>query len=803
MADTDQPLQGLRVVDTTAVRGELCARLLADLGAEVFFVEPSAGSASRQMAPFTSEASGGHSLHHAYRNANKLGVTIDLDDAEGLERFHELLARSDAWVNSNAPGELEALGLGWDAVHQRHPHLVVCSISDFGQTGPYAGWRATDTTLGAVSGMAFKAGLPEREPLCPPGALVSDSASIMAAFAVLAAHHQKKDSGAGQHLDVSINETVAQITDWSYPNASVNLHQGLPYPNEVRAGAGLYGVFKCRTGFVRLIILSPRSWLAMREWLGEPEYLQDPELEGFVGRMGIQGPVLDPLYAEHFSTMDHTEAAAEAQRRGIVCTPVLSPAEVLTNEHFETRGTFVQAEVAPGVTGPQMTGYVSFDGTRQGFRTMAPELGQHDAALHELLAADDQRRPAPANPNPEPSLPLADLKVMDFGHGGVGVEGSRILAEFGADVVKIESRQYFDFIRTVMGGEMSASFAASSRSKRGLGVNAKTDKGHEVLLKFAEVADIAIENSSTGAIDSMNAGYQDLSSANPALVMVSSQLLGNHGAYSQWKGYGPNTQPVSGLLHLWDYATGDFPAASQAIFPDHLAGRVCALAAMAGIIGRDRHGKGTYVEAAQIETAVGVIGDLLMAEGIEAGAAQPIGNRSPNGAPWGLYRCQGAEEWVAICVDSDEAWAGLQAAMGNPDWAGDERFATAAGRHTHHDEIDQHLAAWTLPLNKMDVTVACQDAGVAAAPMLTASNQLSDPHYIARGWTNEIDQQDLGRITCEGPALSATAMLPTVQFQAPRLGEHSREVAASFGYTDDEIDAMFDEGVLEGPLPTD
>ena len=151
-----------------------------------------------------------------------------------------------------------------------------------------------------------------------------------------------------------------------------------------------------------------------------------------------------------------------AQRRGIVCTPVLTPEEVLENEHFQSRGTFVDdAEWAPGKTGPIASGLWELDGERQGFRHRAPALGEHDA---EAAWSDDRARPSA--PRPNPSRPLEGLRVLDFGIGGVGVEAGRLFAEYGADVIKIESRSYPDFMRVVMSTEMSASFASSSRSKR-------------------------------------------------------------------------------------------------------------------------------------------------------------------------------------------------------------------------------------------------------------------------------------------------------------------------------------------------
>ena len=152
--------------------------------------------------------------------------------------------------------------------------------------------------------------------------------------------------------------------------------------------------------------------------------------------------------------------------------------------------------------------------------------------------------------------------------------------------MKIESRTYTDFMRLQLGGETNPSFASSSRSKLGFGVNAKTDDGRALLHQLAARSDLVVENNSTGTMDKLGIGFDALQEVNPGLVMVSSQLMGSHGAWSWWRGYGPSTQPPGGLVHLWNYADRDEPAGSMSIYPDHVAGCLGAVASLAAIVGR-------------------------------------------------------------------------------------------------------------------------------------------------------------------------------------------------------------------------
>ena len=785
----ERPLDGTRVIDLADGSGELAGRFLADFGADVIRFEPEAGGSSRQMPPFHD----GRSLYFAYRNFNKRGMTFD------AEQVSTLAARADVLIESFGPGGLAERGIDLEAVRDANPGLVVLQVSDFGQTGPYRDWTASDATLEALGGMQFQAGLPEKPPLLPPGTPAYDIAGLMGALATLSALFQRHGNGGhGQVIDLSTLEALAQQTNWSFSNASATRAKGMDVA-EVRVGSGpMYKIYACKTGYVRLVILSPRQWHAMREWLGDPEYLQDELYDSFLGRLQI-ADALAVTIGDLFVTMGHEELAFESQRRGIVCTPVLSPDEVLANEHFVSRGTFAEAEYAPGQRGPMQGAFAELDGERQGYRMRAPEIGEHDGEVADLWPA---RPELPKGSAPAPSLPFEGLRVVDFGIGGVGVEASRFFAWYGADVIKIESRTAPDFIRVVMSTEMSASFASSNTSKRAFGVDLKEPQGLELVHRLIEQADIVIENNSTGAMQKMGVGWETIRQLNPRVVMGSGQLLGSHGAWADWIGYGPNTQPVGGLVHLWNYDDQEDPAGSTSIFPDHLAGRLTALTVIAGLIRRERSGLGGHAEIAQVETVTGIIGDLLLKTGLEPGSVVPLGNRSEHGSPWGSYPCAGTQQWVAITCRSDAEWQKLALALGDPEWTKNPEYATCAGRRAHQDTIDEHLAAWTSHQTKNSVTTALQMFDVPCLPMLTGSEQATDPHFQARGYPRWVDQQDIGWMSFEGPCFQASGMSDVVVFQAPKVGQHTREIAGSLlGLSEQETESLVAAGVLQVPKP--
>ncbi|MDG2427163.1 MAG: CoA transferase [Acidimicrobiales bacterium] len=791
MPSTSSPLTDLRVLEVSGDRGDLCGRLLADLGADVLLVEPSSGAASRQRAPFASD---GSSLYFAVRNANKRSAVFDLAaplESADLDRFLTLISDTDVLIESWAPGAMSNLGLGPDVLLKVNPELIVVSLTDFGQTGPDRDLVSTDDVVFALSGWQALSGIPEKPPLLLPGAIASDVVGVIGAYAVLVALVHRARGGGGQHLDVSSLEAMAQMNTWGLASASDSLRRGSTPPTVRSGDSPMYPTFECADGKVRCVVMAPGQWRALWEWMGSPEAFEDEYWESYVNRL-MNTDVINPLYAAHWADLPKIEGCQEAQRRGVVATPLLSPAEVLADEHYASRGTFATVEIAPGVEAKVVSGAFEIDRIRIGHRHRAPEIGE-DSDLF-----DGPRFTLSSPLGKAKDLPLRGLHVADFGHGGVGVECARMLADYGADVVKIESHAYPDFIRIVMGGEMSAPFASSSRTKRCLGLNLKHSGATQVVEKLVAWADILIENNSTGTMDTLGIGWSDVRRLNPDAVMMSSQLMGSHGIQANWTGYGPTIQTAGGLSWLWAYDDGDGPPGSNAIHPDHLAGRIGAVGALAALIGRDRGAPGAHVEVAQVEALMMTLADQFLAEALEPGSVHPRGNTYPTGAPWGAFPCAGEENWAVICVRDDHDWVSLREAMGDPQWARDPLLVRTAQRIEARPEVEARIADWTKDLTRVEVQNICQAKGVPAGQVMFCVDQLEDPHLIERGFLVDLEQQGLGRVVMAGPCFTGSGMGPPACFQAPLIGEHSRRFCVQdLGMDPGLVDELVASGALE------
>jgi crotonobetainyl-CoA:carnitine CoA-transferase CaiB-like acyl-CoA transferase len=622
------PLVGVRVLDHTDGGGaETTARLLADLGADVVRVEPPGGARSR-----------GGVLYDATHNANKRAVALDVHDPTGRESFLRLVDSVDIVVTSARPGELADVGCDAGDLLARRPDLVVVSLTDFGRTGPYRDWVGTEAVHLALSGVLSRSGLPEREPLLPPGTLAIESAAAAAAWAALLAYTNRLDTGRGDLVDVSVFEATAQCIDPGY-GIGGSATGGVPAADGPRGrpdARHLYPIFRCADGWVRICILSPRQWQGMFAWLGEPEEFADPALAQLGKRFAAAGRIY-PAIGRLFATRTRDRILAEGERYGVPTAALLTLTEVLECEQFDV----VDVGITDGVTARMPNGLVEIDGRRAGVRTPAPAIGAHTA---EVLAELDERPSVTPATGPA-TLPLAGLRVLDLGVIVVGAESGRLFADMGAEVIKVENKAFPDGSRqTLDRAPISAAFAYGHRNKLGLGLDLRTPEGVAVFKRLVARSDVVLSNFKPGTMASLGLGYDDLAAVNPGIVVAESSAFGPSGPWSRKMGYGPLVRASTGLSGLWRYADDDagFSDAST-IYPDHAAARIVATAVLAKLIERRRTGRGGTVSVAQAEVILGQLATQFALESLEPGSLRP-GSRPD--APYGVYPVRGRRRVV-------------------------------------------------------------------------------------------------------------------------------------------------------------
>ncbi|WP_433444219.1 CaiB/BaiF CoA transferase family protein [Nonomuraea sp. CA-141351] len=790
------PLAGLRVIDLADGKAEMCGRFLADLGADVIRVEPPRGAATRRREPLHD----GVSLYFATHNAGKRGVTLDLHDPADRDRLLGLAAGADFLIETERPGTLDGLGLGADALLARNPALVVISITDFGQSGPYRDWIGSDWTHLALGGVLSRSGIPGRGPVVPPGSLAYESAAVQAAWAGLLAYVNRLETGRGDHVDCSVYEMTAQALDPGF-GIGGSATGGVPATKLPRGrpdAGNLYPIFPCVDGYVRICVLAKRQWRGMFGWLGEPEEFADPKYDTLAGRYGATER-LHALIGDLFKDRTRDELVAQGQERGVPIAALLEPGEVLTSPHFLARGGLLDAEIAPGLTGRVPSGYVELNGVRAGFRRRAPEVGEHN---DEVFA-----EPAPAVPaTPDAASrrrPLEGLRVLDLGVIVVGAELGRLLADQGAEVIKIESRAYPDGSRQSLTGEtISAGFAWGHRNKLSAGINLRSPEGLEIFKRLAAESDVILSNFKPGTLESLGLGYDVISELNPRIIMADSSALGSTGPWSRRMGYGPLVRASTGLTGLWrDTGVEAGFCDAITIYPDHIAARVGAVAVLATLIRRRRTGTGGTVSVSQAETILTQLSTSFLRESLEPGTFTAHGNTGEWDAPQGVYPCAGDDEWCVVSVEGDEQWQSLCGAIGRADLLADARLATAAGRRAHREIVDAAVTVWTAATPPREAMERLQAAGVPAGTMQRVIEYLDDPQLTARGFLREMRHPYIEHPmrTENGPATFHGAADPELR-PAPLAGEHTRLVATKLlGLAEPEIQALIEAGVLEEP----
>jgi crotonobetainyl-CoA:carnitine CoA-transferase CaiB-like acyl-CoA transferase len=428
-------------------------------------------------------------------------------------------------------------------------------------------------------------------------------------------------------------------------------------------------------------------------------------------------------------------------------------------------------------------------------------------------------------------LPLEGIRVVDLTMVWAGPFATKLLADMGAEVIKIESPRRMDplrmavqeiFMQTAIDWSdkpynRSAYFNEYSRNKKGLALALDTDAGRDLLLRLVAVSDVLIENFRPDAMDKLGLTRAVITEANPNIVFVSMPAYGSFGPDSGLVGYGPSIEEMTGLANLNGYRNGP-PMKTGISWGDPMAGVLAAAASCLGLLDRMDGGGGQHIEVSQRDGLVGVVGDALLSWQLSGVAPERIGNRHPFLAPQGCYRClalpadegrpldgyhsagQGAsanDRWVALTVADVDEWLSLCAAIGRADLAADQELREVSRRMARHDELDEAIGAWTAQRADTEAADELQAAGVAAAAVSSMTTLPSDPQLRARHFLEEVDHPQVGAtFVCGTNWREAGDWQPSVRSPAPLFGQHNREVLQGIlGLSDDDVARLIGEGV--------
>ena len=402
-----------------------------------------------------------------------------------------------------------------------------------------------------------------------------------------------------------------------------------------------------------------------------------------------------------------------------------------------------------------------------------------------------------------PEGPLSGYRVLDFGWVLAGALPGMILADMGAEVLKVETHQRMDYMRLgrpIVGDEPDPEqhplFHNVNRGKLSITLNTTKPEAVELVKKLVAHCDVVIENFSPGVMDRIGLGYDVLSAIKPAIVMASISSNGQSGPLRDLRAYAPSIGALAGLDSTLGYE-GERPLGLKHAYAD-ISG---ALHSVFAVVSALRHGKqtgqGQYIDLSMLRATVATMGAGLMEYEMTGRVMGTKGNHDPVMAPYGNYPCQGEDAWVSIAVRTDEEWQGLVDGMDNPPWCDEEKFASRYSRLENRRDLDSNLAEWTRQRTPGDITELLQSHGVAAIPVMGAEDRLFNPHFRARGLYSDIEHPSLGTEPIYNIMWNLDRTPPSIRRHAPLMGEHNEQIFGGLlGMADKEIAQLEEEQVL-------
>ena len=802
-------LSGIRVVEySLGPSGVMCAKSFADLGADVLKIEPPDGDPARRLGPFPGdrpdpEASG----IFLYLNANKRGLTLDLREESDRRRIRELISGADIFVTDAQPKQAAQLGIDSASVAKLSPSLIRTYVTPFGNMGPYRDWKGTDLIVWHMGGMgwespaAFVTDLEQHTPLRGMGNMGMYFAGWVAAAGAMCALFHRESYGVGQEVDVAAMDAVASHIRGNFATYSYDISR-LP---EDRKKAFFPWIWKAADGYASQTFFLDHWWETLKDMMGRPEWAENEGYGSLEGRRE-HAREIEVKVAEWTKDKTRGELYRSLQSMSVPCFPVQTVDEIVSSDHYDARGFFVEQHhpVAGSIKQPGPS--VRLFNTPWSLRYHAPLLGERGVEASKEPAdtqhkIDSPARRADSTESPLPrNRPLEGIRIIDFGWILSVPYAGGWLGSLGAEIIRVESNTRLEPGRSALGGaadgmagvNRSAIWNCLNHSKLGVTLNIRDAEAQRLVKELVSVSDVVIENFSTGVLDRQGLGYEDLRQVRPDLIMLSGSTMGTVGPDRDSTGFGPNVCSYAGQPSITGYEGGR-PQNLGGNWPDYLVGTMMVHSVLSAMWHRSKTGEGQRIELAMAEVISSMIPEAFLDFTMNGRVPSRIGNHDPNMSPHNVYRCTGDDQWVAIAVQSDDEWAKLCDVMGSAELATDARFATLDARKRNESTLDDLIRNWTCRQSPEEVTHLLQKEGIAAGPVMEVMSLMVDPHFRERGNIIEMDHTEVGTREVAGLPIRFSDIPRPAYYTAPQLGEHNDDVFCGLlGHGSREIDQLKD-----------
>jgi crotonobetainyl-CoA:carnitine CoA-transferase CaiB-like acyl-CoA transferase len=792
-------LTGLRVLDLTGRMGGYGGLLLANLGAEVILIEPPGGDPLRSEGPFKNEEPHRErSISFAAYHSNKRGIVLDLDNDDDQSTLRELARAADVLLEDKPAGYLDGRGLGYSALQSINPGMVMTSITGFGQTGPYRDFKAPNIVAFAMGGLMNLCGHPGRAPLMGPCDVAYHLGSVHAAFGTLVALFNRRASGRGEHIDVSLQDVLA-ADPFLRVMTRYSVTGEIPQRTGHSQSTTVAETYQCRDGYARVFVNQADHWKRFVEWLGRPPELLDPKYEIAQNRFPLR-QIVDRLVEARTLNYEVKKFFDEFQSLRLAAAPINPPSAFLVDEQTKHRNYVTEIGHAElGRHGFPGDPY-QFSETPWRVQRGAPLLGEHQGEIGQNFTHSSawltECQTARAGAAPAKRL-LDGIRIISFPTGIVGPALAGLLAEHGAQVISIEPGQS---ARSPQRGQkfQIAADLESNRDRRRIAVDMKHPDGVVLVKRLIAKSDVVMENFSARVMASWGLDYPHLKEIRRDIIVASLQAFGQTGPRREYVSFGPILMSYSGMAYLWRDPEIERPGAGcQTAFPDYVAPSFGALAILAALHYRARTGHGQYIDISQAETAASMIGPAYLEYLINGREPQPQGNFAAAAAPHGCYRCKGDDRWCVIAIQSQEEWIRFCELAGHREWLTDHRFSEPGARVAYRQELDYWIEKWTEKYTPHQVMLMLQREGIAAGVVQTAEDLYRDPHLRERAFAREVFHPQLGWVTRVGPSVRLTENGFSPAGEAHVAGQDNDAVLGEIlGLSSAEIDDLAERQVL-------
>jgi crotonobetainyl-CoA:carnitine CoA-transferase CaiB-like acyl-CoA transferase len=394
--------------------------------------------------------------------------------------------------------------------------------------------------------------------------------------------------------------------------------------------------------------------------------------------------------------------------------------------------------------------------------------------------------------------PLEGVRVLELTKVWAGPYAGKYLAFLGAEVIKVESNHNLDEMRAYGGTDINHApyFLSLNPEILSVQLNMKSEKGLEYLRQMIAKSDIVINNLRPGAMERMGLDYAGLKAIRADIIAVSIKMYGTDGPLGYQTGYAPCFVALGGLTYLVGYE-GEAPVGMNLRYGDSTVGANAAFAAVSALMHRERTGEGQFVDVSAVECAASMIGDSLLEYSLTGQIPGPVGNRHPDMAPHGCYRCAN-DEWISIAISTDDEWRRLCRTMDQAGLEQDSRYADLAGRQAHAAELDDIIAGWTIDQDAEALAARLRANGIPAAKSQSSEELIGDPALWGREFFRFVSDNREGQRPIIGAPWKMSQAEASISRGAPDLGQHNHEVYCGLlGLAPEELQQLIDDGVVD------